>query len=69
MKLTQSTDALKAIGNIILGPTIRNLPRDHTRQQAVAEVIKQATEAGLDGENRRFVCDYMMAQMGYGGGI
>lgn len=47
----------------------RNLPRNNDRGQARQTVRAELDKHGLAPNDRRFIADWMMSQMGYGGGF
>ena len=69
-------DAVKATaGKRVFSAVVRSLPtvgHDRTRGDIAAVVIREAgedSELKADQVKRRIVCDWIMSQLGYGGGI
>lgn len=47
----------------------RNLPRNHERGQARETIRAELDKHDLTPNDRHFIADWMMSQMGYGGGF
>ncbi len=62
-------DDLKKAASPILSEVCRKLPRNHERGQA-REIIRTVLDKHemIPGDSR-FVADWMMGQLGYGGGF
>ena len=62
-------DALKESAKPIFRAVVLALPRDHSRSDARSVIRAKIDGHELPPADARFIADYMMSQLGYGGGF